>query len=123
MGRVVSLAALVVVSLLSNGCRIWGTVDGYKWSIQAPARVTHGPGDKLVFTVETTTPEGQKVEGISYLWVIEWVNLHGGSHKGRSFEEQIISVKGSPGTAHVRIYAYDKDGRLVEVAKTPFEVD
>jgi hypothetical protein len=85
--------------------------------------VSHNPNDKLVFTVETTTPEGQRVEGISYVWQVEWVNVHGSNHKGRSFEPQSVTVKGSPGTAHLRIYAYDKNQKLVEVAIHPFVVD
>ena len=123
MSRLFSLAALVAVGLLSNGCRTWGTVEGTTWTLKAPSKVAYGPGNKLVFTVETTTPEGKRVEGLSYDWIVEWVNLHGSSHKGKSFAEQSISVKGSPGTAYLRIYAYDKDQKLVEVAKQSFVVE
>ncbi|HZE96106.1 MAG TPA: hypothetical protein VE981_03695 [Planctomycetota bacterium] len=122
MGKGIA-AALFLLASLASGCRTWGTVDGYKWSVLVPSTVTHGPGDKLTFTVETTTPSGEKVEGISYIWIVEWVNLHGWNHKGSSFSEQSISVKGSPGTAYVRIYAYDREDKLVEVAKAPFQVD
>jgi len=123
MNRLFTLAALVAAGFLTAGCRTWGTTEGTQWAVKAPSKVPHNPNDKLVFTVETTTPDGQRVEGLSYVWQVEWVNVHGSNHKGRSFEQQTISVKGSPGTAYLRIYAYDKNQKLVEVAIHPFLVD
>ena len=63
-----------------------------------------------------------RADGVSFFYVIQWVGLQGWDHRGVSFAEQSIRVKGSPGTAYIRIYAYDKDDKLVEVAKQSFEV-
>jgi hypothetical protein len=122
MNRLFTLVALVAVSLLPASCRTWGTAEGTHWAVMAPPKVGHNPNDKLVFSVETTTPEGNRVEGISYVWQVEWVNVHGSNHKGRSYEPQSITVKGGPGTAYLRIYAYDKNQKLAEVAIHPFVV-
>ena len=123
MNRLYLLTVLFALSLLPAGCRTWATAEGTHWTVQAPSKVPHNPNDKLVFTVEATNAESQRVEGVSYVYQVEWVNVHGSNHKGRSFEQQSITVKGSPGTAYLRIYAYDKDQKLVEVAKHPFVVD
>lgn len=124
MARSTLLAGALLGTLLLGGCRTWGTVDGYKWTIKAPKKVMKHlrESNQLVFQVESHLSTGEAAEGISFYYVIQWVGLQGWDHKGTTFDDQSIRVKGSPGTAYIRIYAYDKDDKLAEVAKEAFEV-
>ena len=86
------------MSALSAGCRTWGTVDEFKWKLIAPEKLKRDAyKPELAFTVETLNQQGQPVEGISYWWRIEWVGVFGTLHKGKSFSEQSIRIKGSRG--------------------------
>ena len=114
-------AGLFPVLLCS--CRAWTLPGELEWTVIAPAKVVHAASNELVFHVETTTKDGQQVDGVGFVWLIEWVGTHGWDHKGTSFSEQSIRAKGRPGTAYIRIFTYDANGTLVEVAKKPFEVD
>ena len=125
MTRTWMFIAVALACTLNAGCRTWGTVEGYKWTIKAPMKVAKPIRDssQLVFQVESHLPNGEAAEGISYYYVIQWVGLQGWDHKGKTFEDQSIRVKGGSGTAHIRIYAYDNEDKLVEVAKQSFEVE
>jgi hypothetical protein len=111
------LAILVLVS----GCKSAAKGVDYRWSVKAPAQVPLGSGSKLRFTVETRTADGQVVGEVPYRWVVEWVGVHGSQHQGYSMREEEISAKGGPGTAQIRILAYDQSNKVVEVARASFE--
>lgn len=99
-------------------------MDGHSWKLNAPAKVLRDAyKPELVFTVETRDARGEPVEGISYWWRIEWVGIFGVLHKGKSFEEQSIRVKGSRGEAFLQIMAYDRDGRETTVVRQAFKVE
>jgi hypothetical protein len=118
------LPLVLLGCLASTGCRTWGTSEGYTWKIKAPAKVekTIRESNQLVFQAETYLPSGEAAESISFFWVITWVGLQGWDHKGKSFQDQSIRVKGQAGTAYISIYAYNNEDKLVQVAKQPFEV-
>jgi hypothetical protein len=118
MNRCLALLALAVL----GGCYTAAQGAAYKWTLQAPSSVVHAPGSKLRFTVETKTLDGKPIGNVPYVWVVDWVGLHGAEHNGESSREESILVKGGPGTAHLYILASDPNGRLVEVARTRFEV-
>ena len=111
---------LSMLALLA-GCHSAVRSDDFRWSVKAPSQVSLGSKSKLRFVAEARTPDGGLVADVPYLWVVEWVGLHGTRHQGYSTHEEQITVKGSPGTAQLRILALDGD-REVEVARASFEV-
>jgi len=115
------LLGLAAVALTA-GCKTAAPAANYQWSVKAPSQVTLGSKSKLKFVVETRTPDGQGVADIPYLWVVEWVGLHGMEHQGYSSREEDITVKGGPGKATVRVLASHGEDKMVEVARAEFEV-
>jgi hypothetical protein len=113
---------ILLVTALS-GCHVAATAGEYRWTVKAPAKVEDAPHSKLHFTVETTTPSGAAVDGVPYIYVIDWVGVHGVEHQGHSYREEAIRVKGGTGVAWLRILAVDRYERLVEVARSSFEVN
>src|SRR5689334_187454 len=99
-----------IVLLLLCSCRTWTLPGELDWKVIAPAKVIHAAKNELVFHVETRTKNGEPVEGVGFVWIIEWVGTHGWDHKGTSFSEQSIRAKGRPGTAYIRIFTYDANG-------------
>src|SRR5882757_8841106 len=80
---------LLLASTLS-GCHVVGTAGEYRWTVKAPAKVDNVPHSRLHFVVETTTPKGTAVEGVAYVWIVDWVGVHGVEHQGFSFREEAI---------------------------------
>lgn len=112
----------VFLVLLLTGCHVASTAEEYRWSLKSPPTVTAAPKSRLSFSVETTTPGGRAEEGVPYIWVVDWVGVHGVQHQGRSSREESIRVKGGAGTALIRILAFDREDRLLEVARAPVEI-
>jgi hypothetical protein len=114
---------VILLACALSGCHVAATAGEYRWSVKAPAKVDDAPHSKLHFTVETTTPSGAAVDGVPYIYVIDWVGVHGVEHQGHSYREEAIRVKGGTGVAWLRILAVDRYERLVEVARSSFEVN
>src|SRR5689334_1971747 len=76
--RIIGAIAL----LLLCSCRTWTLPGDLEWTVIAPAKVIHAAKNELVFRVETRTKDGQPVEGVGFIWIIEWVGTHGWDHKG-----------------------------------------
>lgn len=112
----------ILSAMLLAGCLVSGPAEGYRWTLRAPVEVVHLPHSRLRFKVETSTPDGRPVEGMPYIWYVDWVGVHGVEHQGRSFYEESILVKGGPGTAMLRILAHDRYDQLVEVARAAIQV-
>lgn len=120
------MRALAMLLLLAPaiGCRTWGTVKDYSWKLKAPATVSkEAYKSELAFIVETRDSQGQAVEGISYWWRIDWVGVTGVHHKGKSFVEQSIRVKGAKGEAFIHIFAYDEAGKETTVAREKVQIE
>jgi hypothetical protein len=115
------ILSTVVVALLA-GCQVAATAEDYHWTVKAPAKVVMEPHSRLQFVVEANTSAGTPVRGVPYIWTVDWVGIQGVRHQGWSFEEESLRVKGAPGTAVLRILAYDRWDRIVEVARASFEV-
>jgi hypothetical protein len=113
----------VLIALALSGCHMASSAEGVRWTVKAPSKVDNAPHSKLRFVVETTTPSGAAVEGVAYIWIVDWVGVHGVEHQGYSFREEELRVKGGPGVASLRILAVDHYDRLVEVAKASVEVN
>jgi hypothetical protein len=67
--------------------------------------------------------DGAEKRDVGYSWSVDWPGLPGAMHRGRSFVEESLRVKGLPGTAQLRIYAEDGAGRRVQVLRQPFETE
>jgi hypothetical protein len=111
-----------LLALLLAGCHVAATAESYRWTLKAPPKASAAPKSKLPFSVEATTLSGTAAEGVPYIWVVDWVGVHGVEHQGRSYREESIRVKGGPGTAWIRILAFDRYDGLIEVARAPVEV-
>lgn len=111
------LAPALLATMLLAGCLVAGPVAPYQWTLRAPASVVQAPHSKLHFTVETRTSDGSLVDDAPYVWIVDWVGIHGVEHQGRSFREERIHVKGEAGPAVLRILAHDGRDQLVEVAR------
>jgi hypothetical protein len=114
-----ALLSLSLLALLAS-CQSTAKAKDHVWSVKAPPRVE--AESKLRFTVETTTSMGSPERDVPYVWKVDWVGIDGSHHKGISYEEQSIRVKGSPGRAKLRILANDSAGELTEVASATIEV-
>src|SRR5579862_886549 len=101
-------------ALMLAGCHVAAPAEGYRWILKAPAKVDDAPHSKLRFVVETSTFDGRTVEGVPYIWIVDWVGVHGVEHQGTSFREESIRVKGDAGVASLRILAVGRYDRLVE---------
>ena len=110
---------LSLMALLAS-CTSAAKAKDHVWSVKAPPRVE--AESKLHFTVETTTSSGTPERDIPYVWKVDWVGIDGSHHNGRSYVEQSIRVKGSPGRAKLRILAKDAADELTEVASAMIEV-
>jgi hypothetical protein len=55
--------------------------------------------------------------------MIDWPEVRGITHTGISAEPQIMTVKGGPGKALLRLYAQDEKGRWTQVDKFDFKVE
>lgn len=108
--------------LVLSGCHVASSAEAYRWTLKPPATVGSAPHRRLSFSVETTTPGGAIEEGVPYIWVVDWVGVHGVEHQGRSSREESIRVKGGAGTARLRILAIDRGERIVEVASAAVEI-
>ncbi len=115
------LLGLAAVALTA-GCKTAAPAANYQWTVKAPSQVALASKSRLKFVVETRTPDGQGVADVPYLWVVEWVGLHGMEHQGYSSREEDITVKGGPGKAILRILASHGEDRKVEVARAEVEV-
>lgn len=119
MRRSLPLLFLLLATLTS--CRVWARVEhGFAWKIVGPKEINRG--EDLVFHVQAYSPDGVAAEGYSILWAIDWVGVRGSRHKGRTFSMLDIRSKGSTGRGAIRVYAYDADGNVSQVAKEEFEV-
>jgi hypothetical protein len=116
-----TLLGIAIVALMAS-CKSAAPAANYQWSVQAPSQVTLGSKSRLKFLVETKTMDGQMAADVPYLWVVEWVGVHGVEHQGYSGREQDITVKGGPGKASVRILAAHGEDKHVEVARAEFDV-
>jgi len=114
------LTASALALTLVAGCLVAATTEEYRWTVKAPSKV---PMDgKLHFTAEARSMSGTPVMEVPFVWKVDWVGVHGIRHQGSSYNEERIQVKGGPGTAVLRILAFDPAHRLVEVARATFEV-
>jgi len=115
------LISILMTGLLA-GCLVCTPAENYTWTLKAPSAVVHAPHSRLHFTVQTSTPDGRNVEGVPFIWSVDWAGLRGVEHEGHSFRDQGILVKGEPGTAVLRIFASDRYARLMEVARANVQV-
>lgn len=113
--------ALLGIGLLA-GCHVAATAEDYTWTVKAPSTVTHAPHSRLYFSVETSGADGRHASGVPYIWTVDWVGVHGLSHNGISDRQEEILVKGSNGTALLRILAIDRQNQIREVARASIEV-
>jgi len=108
--------ALLVAAILLPGCGgPWRAAETCAWTIDAPARLRVG-GD-VRFTVEARERAGGDIRGMEYEYVIDWVGQRGTKHKGATFIEEKIRIKGGTGTATINVYGEDGQGNSVPVAK------
>ena len=105
---------------LLAGCYSAAPAGEHRWTIKVPKSVALE--NKLVFTVEAHASSGTPVQDVPFVWRVDWVGVQGSRHQGRSFEPEKITAKGQPGTATVRVYGYDLNENLVEVASATVEV-
>ena len=116
------MKSLLVLALLTlAGCKVAATADDYQWTVKVPAQVSHASHSKLHVVVEAHA-QGRLVAEVPYMWVVDWVGVHGVRHQGWSSREEDIVVKGGPGTATVRVLVFDRGHNVVEVARASFEV-
>lgn len=113
-----TFVTLSVLALL-GGCKVAATAENHVWTMKAPTQVELD--SKLLFVVETHH-QGQPVRDVPFVWRIEWAGLDGIRHQGKSFREESIRVKGDPGTAVIRIFAFDLDDNLIEVTRASVRV-
>jgi hypothetical protein len=111
---------LMLALPLIAGCYSAAPAGEHRWTIKAPKTVQLE--NKLVFTVETHTHDGAVVQDVPYVWRVDWVGVQGTRHQGHSFIPEKITAKGTPGTATVRILAYDLNENLIDVASAQVEV-
>lgn len=120
MTATLRICAATALCVSVVGCRTWGTAEGYTWTIKAPKSVDRGAD--LVFQVHAQTKDGQDAEGVSFYWMVDWVNLKGMQHKGKTFRDVDIRVKGNLGIAALRVYALDPNGNWAQVGIESIEV-
>lgn len=114
--------AMAGLLLLAMGCRTRALKDDYEWGARIVKRDLNR-GEDLRFRVETKDKTGRPAEGVRYLWSVDWPGLNGTRHRGTSFKDELIRVKGGEGQACLRIYAYDAGGAVTQVLKEPFQVN
>jgi hypothetical protein len=112
---------ILALCLALAGCKASAQVGAHTATIEAPASVNRG--EKLIFRVTLKDGAGNLAAGVVYQWKVSWDGVEGIYHKGKAGEEQRINVKGAPGPASLRVYAYDAGGNLAEIAKHDFKVD
>ena len=118
MKTLLGLTAFVLLA----GCKVAATSEEYRWSVKAPSQVSLGAHSKIRFAVETSSLDGRQVAEVPYMWIVDWVGVRGIRHQGWSLREESIQVKGGPGTAVLRILAFDRHHEIVEVARASIEV-
>lgn len=114
---------LTILALLLTlaGCKATAQVGNHTAAIEAPASVNRG--EKFTFRVTLKDNTGAVATGVVYHWKVSWDGVEGIYHKGKSGDEQHITVKGAPGPASLRVYGYDAAGNMAELAKHDFKVD
>jgi len=112
---------VTAIALLLTACATWAPPDGVTFTVDCPERVRRG--EHLVFRVDVLSTDGSLRAGDKYGYLVDWVGLKGMVHTGRSGVEEKIAVKGSPGTATLRIYARGANRNRVQVAQRTFEVE
>jgi len=117
--EVKTLLALALVLAPLAGCKVAATGGDYRWSVKAPAQVVEE--SRLQFAVEATAKDGTPVLGVPYVWLVDWVGVHGVKHQGHTGEAESIRVKGGSGRAILRVLAMEGAG-MVEVASHSFGV-
>ena len=118
--RVRVLIACGVLALLAPSCKTWVKVPEHAVTIVADSEVKRG-GD-FSFCVTLKDAAGQQVYAAAYEYKIEWVGVGGLHHKAKTGIYEKIKVKGSPGTATLRILGYDAQDNFGEVATHTFQV-
>jgi len=117
-GRV--LMACGVLALLAPSCKTWVKVPEHAITIVADTEVWRGKD--FTFCVTLKDASGQQVYAAAYEYKIEWVGVGGLSHKAKTGIYEKIKVKGSPGTATLRVLGYDAQDNFGEVATHTFQV-
>ena len=116
-----ALSVAVPLACLAVGCGTpWAIHDQYSWKIVAPAKVARAAD--LPFHVEASSKDGQEARELKFRYVVDWSDIKGSRHTGETFVPQLIRVKGNPGKALLRVYAYDANEALHQVAQHEFEV-
>jgi hypothetical protein len=115
--RVIAIGLLV---LLAPACKTWIKVPEHAVTVVADSEVKRG-GD-FAFCVTLKDAAGQQVYAAAYEYKIEWVGLAGMSHKAKTGIYEKIRVKGSVGTATLRVLGYDAQDKFGEVATHTFQV-
>jgi len=108
--------------VLLAGCHVAATAEDYTWVLKAPSTVPHAPHSRLTFSVEASGADGRHVSGIPFVWMVDWVGVRGLNHNGISDRQEEILVKGTTGTAVLRILAIDRQNQMKEVARSTVEV-
>jgi hypothetical protein len=111
-------AALFCLSL--TGCGTWAKLPDHAISVVAVERLNKG--EDFTFTVNIKDSSGELLRKVDYQYKVDWVGVEGPIHKAKSGVFQKIRVKGSPGTATLRILGYDAQDNFGEVAKFEFQI-
>lgn len=117
-----TLTALTLLTLATAGCKVAATAEDYRWTVSAPSQVVDAPRSKLRFVVHAQAADGRPAAEVPYMWVVDWVGVHGIRHQGWSGREEHLQVKGEPGTAVLRILVFNHAHDIVEVAQASFQV-
>lgn len=110
------MAFALVFSL--SGCKSWAPAQGLTWEVIVPPRVKRG--ETFSFRVQARTADGKPAEDLPILYAIDWPTVNGMKHKGKTFTSLSQTAKGGPGNGRVRIYTYDDNGEVVQVAQGEF---
>jgi hypothetical protein len=114
------LVACGALAFLAPACKTWIKVPEHTITIVVEPEVKRGT--EMSFCVTLKDASGQQVYAAAYEYRIEWVGLEGSTHKGKTGIYQKIRVKGTTGTATLRILGYDAQDNYGEVAKQTFHV-
>ena len=108
------------LSVVLASCGPIAAPKDHAWTVKTPPMVELD--STLRFTVETRTAADEAVGAVPFLWTVEWVGAEEAQYPGTSFREQAIGVKGSPGTATVRVFVREGENQQVEVARSTVQV-
>jgi hypothetical protein len=115
------LLPLLLLLPALGGCYPWAVKGQHTLKLTAPETVA--PGAIYTFHVDVLDASGQTIPHAHYGWMIDWPEVRGITHTGISAEPQMMTVKGGPGKALLRLYAQDEKGRWTQVDTFDFKVE